>query len=243
MIGKSVTWLARAGALALLALGSVAAMAETVFAPHSAEYDVRISVLGGKLSTRLATTEQGYAAHHVIRPTGMSRMVTRGKIDEYSEFRVTGDAIVPDTYRSHDQITSDKVKADLTFDWDTFTAEGVVNDQEFLFEMGEFAHDRVSIQYQLMRDLKYDATSNSYQLFDIDEMKTLNIKMIGEKQVKVDAGTFDAIGIQHQRVGSSRVTTLWCVAELDFLPVVIEQHRKGKLRMRATLDKYIPRDS
>ncbi len=240
---RSVTWLARAGLFAVLALGSTVAGAETVFEPHSAEYDVRISVLGGKLSTRLATTETGYAAHHVIRPTGMSRVVTRGKIDEYSEFRVTDAGIVPDTYRSHDQITSDKVKADLAFDWDAFTAEGIVNGEDFLFEMGEFAHDRVSIQYQLMRDLKYDETSDSYRLFDIDEMKTLNIKMIGEKQVEVDAGTFNAIGIQHQRAGSSRVTTLWCVAELDYLPVVIEQHRKGKLRMRATLDKYIPRKS
>ncbi len=243
MRNKSTAWIASAGLLALLAFGAAGAAAETVFAPHSAEYDVRISVLGGKLSTRLATTEAGYAAHHIIRPTGMSRMIARGKIDEYSEFRVTEDGIVPDTYRSHDQITSDKVNADLAFDWGAFTAEGVVNGQEFLFELGEFAHDRVSIQYQLMRDLKYDATSNSYQLFDIDEMKTLNIKLIGEKQVRVDAGTFNAVGIQHQRVGSSRVTTLWCVAELDYLPVVIEQHRKGKLRMRATLDKYIPRDS
>ncbi len=240
---KSVAWFARAGFFAMLALGSTVAWSDTVFAPHSAEYDVRISVLGGKLNTRLATTEAGYAAHHVVRPKGLSRMIARGTIDEYSEFRVTEDGIVPDTYRSNDEITSDKVKADLSFDWEAFTAEGIVNGQDFLFEMGELAHDRVSIQYQLMRDLKYDETSNSYQLFDIDEMKTLNIRLVGEKQVKVDAGTFNAVGIQHQRVGSSRVTTLWCVAELDYLPVVIEQHRKGKLRMRATLDKYIPGDS
>lgn len=239
---QSVTYLVRVGALLTLTLLSHGVGASTVFTPHSAEYDVGFSVLGGKLSTRLSATEDGFTAHHVIRPTGMSRMITRGTIDEYSEFRVTPDGIRPDIYRSHDRITSDKVKADLSFDWDSFAASGTVNDEEFLFEMGELAHDRVSIQYQLMRDLKFDETNETYRLFDIDEMKTLNITLIGEKQVNVGAGTFDAIGIQHQRVGSSRITTLWCAAELDYLPVMIEQHRKGKLRMRAKLDKYIPRD-
>jgi hypothetical protein len=33
---------------------------------------------------------------------------------------------------------------------------------------------------------------------------------------------------------------LWCVEELGFLPVLIEQHRKGKLRVRASLRKYEP---
>jgi hypothetical protein len=33
---------------------------------------------------------------------------------------------------------------------------------------------------------------------------------------------------------------MWCVAELDYLPVIIEQHRKGKLRMRAVLSNYAP---
>jgi hypothetical protein len=39
-------------------------------------------------------------------------------------------------------------------------------------------------------------------------------------------------------VGSSRVTTLWCVPELEYLPVIIEQHRKGKLNLRAVLASY-----
>jgi len=34
------------------------------------------------------------------------------------------------------------------------------------------------------------------------------------------------------------VTTLWCVEELGYVPVLIEQHRKGKLRMRAELQTY-----
>jgi hypothetical protein len=75
-------------------------------------------------------------------------------------------------------------------------------------------------------------------LFDIDEFKTLVVRNIGQRKVSTPAGDYTAVGIQHQAENSSRVTTLWCVEELGYLPVVIEQHRKGKLRMRAELSDY-----
>ena len=97
--------------------------------------------------------------------------------------------------------------------------------------------------YKMLRPL-YRAFFNDIPetkyLFDVDKMKVANVRNIGTKQIKVKAGRFEALGIQHQAVGSSRVTTLWCVEELGYLPVMIEQHRKGKLKFRASLLKYTP---
>ena len=89
-------------------------------------------------------------------------------------------------------------------------------------------------------DLLNGAASDRYTMFEIDRLRPVNISILGEKVVKVDAGEFDVIGIRHQAEGSKRATTLWCAAELGYLPVVIEQHRKGKLRVRATLTDYTP---
>jgi hypothetical protein len=58
--------------------------------------------------------------------------------------------------------------------------------------------------------------------------------------VEVPFGIFDVTGIQHSRENSSRVTTLWCAEKLGYLPVIIEQHRKGKLGVRAVLTSYEP---
>ena len=55
-------------------------VAETALTPHSATYKVKISVLGGELRTRLDATDTGYEAKHVIRATGMARMLARGSI-------------------------------------------------------------------------------------------------------------------------------------------------------------------
>lgn len=230
-----------AAVLALLVAG--AATAEPVLTPHSAEYRVKISVLSGKLTTRLDVTERGYAAIHRIEPTGMARVVAGGSIEETSLFDATDDGVLPVHYLSNDTLSRDKTSANIAFDWATRSISGSVNDEPISDTLADIVHDRVSIQYQLMHDLKNGGAHGTYTLFDIDELKTLNITLIGSREFTVPAGKFTAIGVQHQAEGSSRVTTLWCVPELDYLPIIIEQHRKGKLRLRATLSAYSVRQT
>ena len=219
---------------------NIAAQTEHALTPHSAEYKVKISVLSGKLYTRLEATDGGYEATHRIAPSGMAKMFTRGTIEETAGFSPQDSGVIPVTYVSNDSISKDKTRANIRFDWDTGAVTGTVNDEPVEDILEDLAHDRVSIQYELMLNLMNTGLSEQYILFDIDRLKTLNVTNIGTKEVKVPAGRFEAVGIQHQAEGSSRVTTLWCVPELDYLPVIIEQHRKGKLRMRATLRSYSP---
>ena len=210
--------------------------------PHDAEYNVRITVVSGRLRTELKVTETGYSAKHSVRATGMSRLIARGEITEVSDFGNGPDGLYPSAYRSKDTLSRDKSRADIQFDWGNNQAMGTVNGEEFEATLGGLSHDRVSIQYELMHDLLNDGPSERYRMFDIDKQRLLDIRSVGTKQVKVPAGSFEAIGIQHQAENSSRVTTLWCVKELGYLPVIIEQHRKGKLRVRAKLRSYAPTD-
>ena len=213
---------------------------ETLLTPYQAEYKVKISVLGGQLNTELRVTPDGYVATHTVKPTGMAKLLARGRISETSQFQSSEDGIRPTNFRTDDTLTRDKIKASIQFDWETGEASGTVNDEAVSSTMEELAYDHVSIQYQLMFDLMNGGPSSQYVLFDIDELKTVNVSKIGYRAVKVPAGKFEAIGIQHQAVGSKRITTMWCVEALDYLPVIIEQHRKGKLKMRAVLTSYSP---
>jgi hypothetical protein len=232
--GHAAVWL-----IAMFGL-SVPALAESSLTPHSAEYKVKISILGGNLTTKLSATDSGYVAAHMIKATGMSRMIAGGSITESSQFDISNDGIRPTKYVSLDTLSRDKTKAEVWFDWDAGEARGTVNGENVMSELDDLAFDRVSIQYELMHDLLNGGLDTQYTLFDVDELKTINVSSAGRKRVKVPAGEFDAVGVRHQSENSSRVTTLWCVEELGFLPVIIEQHRKGKLRVRATLRKYTP---
>ena len=214
--------------------------ADSSLTPHTAEYRIKISVLGGRLNTELKANSGGYTATHVVKPTGMTRMFTNGIITETSNFLSATGGVRPDRYWSDDSMSRDKSRVAIQFDWETGEASGTVNDEAVLSTMDAIAHDRVSIQYELMYDLLNGEPSEQYTLFDVDRLKTINVRNIGQKTIKVPAGKFEAVGIQHQAENSKRITTLWCAEELGYLPVIIEQHRLGKLRLRATLTSYKP---
>ncbi|HEX5788446.1 MAG TPA: DUF3108 domain-containing protein [Woeseiaceae bacterium] len=218
--------------------GTPATGSEQALTPHSAVYKVKISVLSGELHTRLSRADDRYVAVHRVAPTGMARMLVNGTIEETSGFEVAHDGVRPLHYTSVDTISGDESEADFTFDWAEQSVAGELDGKPVTMEFDGEAHDRISIQYAMMHDMLAGETGKRYVLFDIDEFKTLEISNIGTREIDVPAGRFTAIGIRHQAKGSSRVTTLWCVPELDFLPAIIEQHRKGELKMRATLARY-----
>ena len=223
----------------IVALLASQVSAETALTPHTAQYKVKISVVSGQLNTELRKTADGYVAHHVVKATGMSRLLTRGTMDVTSTFSSEADGVKPIRFHSVDTIGDDP-DVDLTFDWTTNEVSGTVGEENVLLQLEGIAHDSVSIQYELMHDLLNGEPDEQYVLFDVEKMRIANVSIGGEKKIKTKAGTFTAVGIQHQKEGSSRTTTLWCAKELDYLPVVIEQHRKGKLKFRATLVSYTP---
>ncbi len=223
----------------IVALLASQVSAETALTPHTAQYKVKISVVSGQLNTELRKTADGYVAHHVVKATGMSRLLTRGTMDVTSTFSSEADGVKPIRFHSVDTIGDDP-DVDLTFDWTTNEVSGTVGEENVLLQLEGIAHDSVSIQYELMHDLLNGKPDEQYVLFDVEKMRIANVSISGEKTIKTKAGTFTAVGIQHQKEGSSRTTTLWCAKELDYLPVIIEQHRKGKLKFRATLVSYTP---
>jgi hypothetical protein len=225
---------------AALLLVALPGYADTQLTPHKAQYKIKISVFGGLLNTELASTADGYIATHHVKATGMAHLIARGEINDSSTFDRVASGIRPERFESDDTLTRDKTQASIHFDWATGIASGTVNDEHFESRMDEIAYDRISIQYELMSDLMNGSPSKNYILFDVDELKTVEVTNIGKRKVKVPAGEFEAIGLQHQTIGSKRITTMWCVQELDYLPVIIEQHKKGDLIMRAVLSSYSP---
>jgi len=222
-------------------LAAPATAAEPALTPYKALYKVKVSIVSGELQTELRRDADGrYTATQEIRPTGMSRLLARGSIRETSEFYITSDGIRPDKYRSTDTLSNDPENLDIQFDWQANEARGTVNGTFVVSVLQGPAHDRISIQYELMRNLINGVPDSEYVLFDLDRLKTVTVSNVGTRTIKVPAGTFEAVGIQHQTANSKRSTLLWCVKELDYLPVMIEQYRKGELRVRAVLAEYTP---
>ncbi|MEL6869516.1 MAG: DUF3108 domain-containing protein [Pseudomonadota bacterium] len=233
---------ARLSAAIVLGLCSLVAGAQTLIA-HEATYKIKAGFARGELTTRLSRDGDTWVARHVATPRGLAGLVTGGIIDETSVFVVRDDNIRVQSYLSSDGLSKDKGRIELEFDWQQKLARGTVTPEagdarELAVPLEPPLHDRLSIQYQLMHNLADDVTSGVYRMFDTDETKVLTISPAGSRRLKVSGKTYDAIGVMHQAEGSSRTTTLWCVPALGYLPALIEQRRKGKLKVRVTLQDY-----
>ncbi|MBT8077929.1 MAG: DUF3108 domain-containing protein [Gammaproteobacteria bacterium] len=229
-------------ACAFSLLPFAAAAEEQAITPHIAEYKVKVNVLSGRLRSEVRLTDEGYSAHSTLEAAGFASIFVRGDVSERSVFAADADGIRPLRYSSEDRISKEDKFMDFVFDWSSKQVTGTINDEEIAMDLDGPVHDRVSIQYELMLDLLNGRQSGEYLLLDDFESKLLEVTNVGTRTVKVPYGKFEAVGIQHRKKKSKseRLTTLWCVAELDYLPVMIEQHRKGKLRMRAVLTQYEP---
>lgn len=230
--------------LLLLVLASVLlpafAYAERALTPHVAEYKIKVSILSGKLRTEVKLTDKGYSASSVLKASGIASWFVRGDVTERSEFSIVEDGVRPLIYHSVDKISKEDKYMDFVFDWEQNQVTGKIDGEDFVLSLQGRAHDRVSLQYELMLDLLNDSRTVEYTLVDDDEVKPLYVTYVGTESIKVPYGKFEAIKIQHRKEKSDRVTTLWCVEKLDYLPVKIEQHRNGKLAVRAVLNKYKP---
>jgi hypothetical protein len=217
------------------------ASAERALTPHVAEYKIKVSILSGKLRTEVKLTDDGYSANSVLKAAGIASLFVRGDVTERSEFAIVEDGVRPLIYHSVDKISKEDKFMDFVFDWEKNQVTGKIDGEDFVLDLEDRAHDRVSLQYELMLDLLNDSRTAEYTLVDDDEIKSLQVTYVGTETVKVPYGKFEAIKIQHRKEKSNRVTTLWCVEELDYLPVKIEQHRDDKLAVRAVLNKYKPK--
>lgn len=208
--------------------------------PYTAEYKVKISVLSGKLTTEFRRTPEGYVATSIITPSGLANVFLNGLVEETSWFGVAENGVVPDRYKSIDTLTKDQKEMSFQFDWENNEVSGNIADVQHVIPLPGPVQDRVSIQYELMYELMNGAPADNYIMMNEEELRPIFVSNIGTKTVKVPFGKFTAVGIQHRNEDSTKVSTLWCVEELGFIPVIIEQHRDGKLRVRAVLTEYSP---
>ena len=105
-------------------------------------------------------------------------------------------------------------------------------------ELDQATYDRESLKYVLMHHLLNNKKLVNFKLIEDNEIKQLLITNIGTKLIKTPYGEFEAVGIKHAGVNSSKESILWCVEKLGYLPVRIEQYRNNKPWMTAVLTKY-----
>lgn len=220
----------------LLALPLTLAAAE----PRLPEIDVTYAITWNGIGlgdSNITLKPQGapdcYRYENRSNPSAMVRMLY-GKPVEWSEFCVRGGKVVPQAFEFRN---SDQDSFTLKFD----AAARTVTDQNGKRrEIPPHAQDRFGLQqavrlWVLSRKGAPDSAATAeFAMVDQNRIRNYRFAITGKESVRVPAGTFDTVVVA--RVDDpSKSIRFWLSPEQAYMPVKVEQIRKGKVDLRMEL--------
>jgi hypothetical protein len=231
---------------AISSLNSV--QAETVFRaedtlPFSATYTVGNNLLSAGNAT--LTLEQGdndlWTYQLKTQPTGVFKLTGKGNITETSVLRFVeapegGLLLRTDSY-SYRQDDERRRSVDAAFDWENQTLGWSRRGKTGTASLADGpVVDRLSVTLDVMSALRQNIDTIEYRVFDNGRLKDVVFKVEGIERLETSIGEMDTVRVLRTRVdGSSRTTVTWFAPSLDYVPVKIEQLKRGELVARLTL--------
>jgi hypothetical protein len=205
-----------------------AGAADAGIAPFSAHYQAdwkSISVGTSDLELKNDTEPGHYVYTWTITAHGIFRMVYRDDLIQKSWFSINGEHVRPAKYRAVDGSSS----VDLDFDWDGGHVRGTSENKPVDLTLAEGTQDVMSIQVEVMLDLKKGNLPKTFQIIDKDELKDFIYTQEGTANIRTDLGRLDTVIVSSQRTGNNRILRMWFAPSLGFVPVQAERTRDGKL--------------
>jgi hypothetical protein len=211
-----------------LTRAEVAASADTAIAPFAAHYQAdwkSINAGTSDLELKQDAEPGRYVYTWTITARGIFRMVYRDDLIQESRFSIDADHVHPMKYHAVDGASS----VDLDFDWDAGRVHGTSEKKAVDLKLVDGTQDVMSIQVEVMLDLKRGHLPQTFQIIDKDELKDFIYTQEGTANITTALGQLDTVIVASKRAGNNRVLRMWFAPSLGFLPVQAERTRDGKL--------------
>ncbi|MGC2028958.1 MAG: DUF3108 domain-containing protein [Steroidobacteraceae bacterium] len=203
------------------------AAAEAAIAPFSAHYvaDWKSINVGTSDLELKADTEPGhYVYTWTITARGIFRLY-RAEVTQKSWLSINAGHVRPEKYRAEDGSSN----VNLDFDWEGRRARGVSETKPVDLALSDGTQDVMSIQVEVMLDLKNHNLPKTFQIIDKDELKEFTYSEEGPARLRTDLGELDTVIVSSQRTGNNRILRMWFAPSLGFVPVQAERTRDRKL--------------
>lgn len=171
-----------------------------------------------------------------IKPSGMASLFSSDRIRESSIIEVANNQFAPINY-TYVHTGDNEEKATVAFDWQNKTAQVVYNGKLSNHSLLGGEQDHYSLVLNLMKMAATGVASKTMTVINKD-IKSYNYASKSLEQVKTPIQKFSAIKIV-QTGGSSRSLHYWLSPEANFVPVKIEQHKRGKKKLEMVLHSLV----
>lgn len=244
---NALRWLRKSFGILSLALFIGIATHEThaqqlpeVFTPFEIEYEVGNNLISAG-SALLSLSQQGdeWVYSLTTKPSGIFKLTGKGKIQEISVMNASDSApALPQRY-TYRQDEEAKRSVDAWFNWNDNEIKYRKRGEETVEPFSDPILDRLSVTLAIMEQLKTGFKHAELQVFDNGRIKTVVFNNEKTEMMNTRLGRTEVIRVRsHNRDGArTRETITWFAPEFGYVPVKIEQHKRGKLVARLTLSK------
>jgi Protein of unknown function (DUF3108) len=225
------------GLLAAHAAG--AQSAPDVVTPFSAHYlaDWKgISVGTSSIELKPGSEPGRYVYTWTITARGIFRLAYHDDVVQTSWLSINSDHVRPERYLGREGSSS----VELNFDWQDKRATGQSESKPVDLALKEGTQDVMSIQVEVMLDLKNGNLPKTFQIIDKDQLKEFNYTREGAAKIKTAIGDLDTVIVTSQRTGNNRILKMWFAPTLGFIPVQAERTRDGKLEIAMRIKSLNP---
>jgi hypothetical protein len=204
-----------------------AAPDEPSIAPFSAHFtaDWR-SITVGTSDIVLARDAPGrYVYTWTVTARGIFRMLYSNDVIQKSWLRVLDQHVRPEKYHAEQGASS----VNLDFDWETGRVHGTSEKMPIDVKLLPGTQDIMSIQIEVMLDLKQGNLPKSFAILDKDQIKEFLYTQEGPARLRTAIGELDTVVVASKRAGNNRLLRMWFAPSLGFIPVQAERSRDGRL--------------
>jgi hypothetical protein len=156
---------------------------------------------------------------------GIFRLVYSNDVIQKSWFRIIGDQVRPDKYHAEQGAST----ANIDFDWESGRAHGASESTPVDLKLSEGTQDVMSIQTEVMLDLRNGNLPKHFKILDKDEIKDFEYTQEGPARLRTALGELDTVVVASHRAGNNRILRMWFAPSLGYVPVQAERSRDGKL--------------
>ena len=174
-----------------------------------------------------------------ITAHGIFRIAYHDDLVQKSWLSVIGDHVRPEKYFGKEGSST----VELNFDWQAKRATGVSETKPVDLKIPEGTQDVMSIQVEVMLDLKKGNLPKTFQIIDKDQLKEFIYTNEGTAKIRTAIGELETVIVTSQRTGNNRILRMWFAPSLGFVPVQAERSRDGKIEIAMrikSVDHLVP---
>jgi hypothetical protein len=228
--------------LTIAASGAASAADDAGIAPFIAHYQADwkgISVGTSDIKLTQGAEPGQYLYTWTITARGIFRVAYHDDLVQQSWLSVVDDHVRPEKYRGKEGSST----VELNFDWKDMHATGLSETKPVDLMLKEGTQDVMSIQVEVMLDLKRGNLPKTFQIIDKDQLKEFNYTQEGNARIRTEIGEIDTVIVTSQRTGNNRILRMWFAPSLGFVPVQAERSRDGKVEISMRIkgvDRLVP---